>query len=183
MPLNVRDSSLETRTARARLKPVHKPYFRLIEGGLHLGYRRLANVPGTWVVRPCVGGGKYTVENLRTDGGDLILADDYSEANGRGVLSFAQAQTEAKTLRPATMQAKALYTVEDALEDYYAAVEAEHRSTGDARTRAKAFILPKLGKVEVIRLTTDQLNKWRNDLAAVGARLRTREGEQQQYRR
>jgi hypothetical protein len=33
MPRKVRDSNLETRTARARLKVCHKPYFRLIEPG------------------------------------------------------------------------------------------------------------------------------------------------------
>ena len=31
MPRKVRDSALETRTARSRLAVRHKPYFRLIE--------------------------------------------------------------------------------------------------------------------------------------------------------
>jgi hypothetical protein len=51
MRRQVRDSNLETRTARSRLKVQHKPYFRLIEPGLHLGYRKLTVGPGTWVVR------------------------------------------------------------------------------------------------------------------------------------
>ena len=44
MARQVRDSSLETRAARKRL-PVavnHKPLYRTIEPGLHLGYRKLA---------------------------------------------------------------------------------------------------------------------------------------------
>ena len=45
MPRKMRDAALETRTARSRLKVAHKPYFRLIEPGLHLGYRKLAAAP------------------------------------------------------------------------------------------------------------------------------------------
>jgi len=183
MPRQVRDASLESRSARARLTVQHKPYFRLIEPGLHLGYRRMANKPGTWLVRRYVGNSAYTVRNLTTEDGNLVIADDYSDANGRGVLSFAQAQGKAKAMRPASMQAKGPYSVADALEDYYAAVEAEHRSAADARTRAKAFIVPTLGKAEVAALTTKQLSKWLHDLATVGARLRTKEGEEQKYRK
>jgi hypothetical protein len=62
LPRQVRDSSLETRTARSRLKTRHKPYFRLIEPGLHIGYRKLSSGPGTWVVRRYRGRGAYTVE-------------------------------------------------------------------------------------------------------------------------
>jgi len=36
MPRKVRDSNLETRTTRSRLRAAHKPYFRLIEPGLLL---------------------------------------------------------------------------------------------------------------------------------------------------
>jgi hypothetical protein len=65
MGRNVRDSSLETRSARSRLKTAHKPYFRLIEPGLHLGYRKLGTGPGSWVARRYTGKGKYTVLNLK----------------------------------------------------------------------------------------------------------------------
>ena len=51
MARQVRDASLETRTARSRLKVRKGPYFRLIEPGLFLGYRKLTSGPGTWVVR------------------------------------------------------------------------------------------------------------------------------------
>ena len=87
-----RDAALETRTARSRLKVAHKPYFRLIEPGLHLGYRKLASGPGTWVVRRYSGGGTYTVKNLTTADDKLVIADDYSETDGNSVLSFGQAQ-------------------------------------------------------------------------------------------
>jgi len=72
MPRQVRDSNLETRTARSRLKARHKPYLRLIEPGVHVGYRKLSSGPGTWVVRryqgrDANGVGVYTVKNLEDD--------------------------------------------------------------------------------------------------------------------
>src|SRR5262245_32224786 len=96
MPRKVRDSNLETRTARARLRVAHKPYFRLIEPGLHLGYRKLASGPGTWLARRYIGDGRYAAENLRTADGALVLADDFQDADGARVLSFAQAQQAAR---------------------------------------------------------------------------------------
>ena len=96
MARKVRDSNLETRTARARLKTRHKPYFRLIEPGQHLGYRKLANGPGTWIVRRYRGAGKYSVKNLTTADGALVIADDYSEPDDVGVLSFGQGKANGK---------------------------------------------------------------------------------------
>jgi hypothetical protein len=64
MPRHLRCQS-RNRTARSRLKVRHKPYFRLIEAGLHLGYRKLASGPGTWIARRYSGEGAYPVENLR----------------------------------------------------------------------------------------------------------------------
>src|SRR5436190_3612314 len=119
MPRKVRDSNLETRTARARLKVAHKPYVRLIEPGLHLGYRKLASGPGTWLARRYNGKGKYTVENLRTADGALVIADDYSEADGHAVLRFGQAQERAKAARPASGKQAGSYTVADALDAYF----------------------------------------------------------------
>ena len=83
----VRDASLETRTARSRLRMAHKHYFRLIEPGLHIGYRKLTSGPGTWVARRYTGEGTYKVENLRTPGGELVIADDFADADGERVLA------------------------------------------------------------------------------------------------
>ena len=85
MARKVRDSNLETRTARQRLRASAKPSFRLIEPGLHLGYRRRARGPGSWVVRRYVGDGRYTVHNLTTAEDKPIVADDFSEPDGAAV--------------------------------------------------------------------------------------------------
>jgi hypothetical protein len=63
---------------------------------LHIGYRRLKGrkgrpaVAGTWVARHYVGGQSYVVEKIGT-------ADDFSDADGTIILSFAQAQDKART--------------------------------------------------------------------------------------
>jgi hypothetical protein len=86
MPRQVRDSALETRTARSRLKAQHAPYWRSVQSGLHLGYRKRSSGPGAWVRRSWTDGA-YAVENLRTPDGKLVIADDYEDADGTSVLS------------------------------------------------------------------------------------------------
>ena len=50
MARTVREASLATRSARLRLAVASKPYWRVIEQGLHLGYRRRAT-GGSWIAR------------------------------------------------------------------------------------------------------------------------------------
>jgi len=171
MPRHVRDAKLSSREARNRLKVQGKPHWRLIEPGLHLGYRRLANKPGTWCVRRYVGQQTYTVETIKDS-----VADDYGEADGKTILSFNQAQKEALKHKP---KAGPL-TVQQAVEDYLRHLEARS-NTYDAGRRAQAFIFPQLGKEKVEALTTARLRKWQNELANAPRRRRTREGEPQQY--
>jgi hypothetical protein len=142
MPRTVRDSNLETRTARGRLKVAHKPYFRLIEPGLHLGYRKLASGPGTWIVRRYSGEGNYTVRNLTTADDKLVVADDFSEPDGNAVLSFAQAQERAKAKRLAAAGRTGPYTVAAAMDDYIAFLESSRKTASDARYRDSASIRP-----------------------------------------
>jgi hypothetical protein len=59
MARTVRDTNLETRAARLRLTARRKPYWRVLETGLHLGYRRTKEGGGTWVARRFIGEGRY----------------------------------------------------------------------------------------------------------------------------
>src|SRR6266566_2217713 len=86
------DAELMSRTAREALKPSGKPYYRLIERGVALGYRKPKKGPGTWLVRRYVGDDSYTVRNLTTADGHPVFADDHENANGNTVLDFGQAQ-------------------------------------------------------------------------------------------
>jgi integrase len=171
MPRHVRDAKLSSREARSRLKVQGKPHWRLIEPGLHLGYRRLANKPGTWCVRRYVGQQTYAVETMRG-----VVADDYEDADGKTVLNFIQAQKEALRHKP---KAGPL-TVQQAVEDYLRHLEARS-DIYDAGRRAQAFIFPQLGKEKVEALTTARLRKWHDDLAIAPRRRRTKDGEPQQY--
>ena len=48
MARTVRETALASRSARLRFAVVSKPYWRVLEQGLHLGYRRRAT-GGTWI--------------------------------------------------------------------------------------------------------------------------------------
>ena len=87
----IRDAALETRTARARLEPSGQPYYRAIEHGLHLGYRKPLMGAGKWLARHNVGNGRYRLHKVG-------VADDRSDADGRMILSFRQAQVAARKL-------------------------------------------------------------------------------------
>jgi len=179
------DAKLESRESRSRLAARGKPHYRLLEPGLHIGYRRLKGrkgrpgVAGTWVARHYVGGRSYVVEKIGT-------ADDYSDADGMVILSFAQAQDKARAHMVRRVHAAngvaGPLTVQLAVESYLEFLETNRKSAIDARHRAKAHIFPTLGNIEVTTLTTDLLRKWHAGLAKALPRARTRPGKPQQHR-
>jgi integrase len=173
MARTLRDTNLGSREGRTRLRVQGRPYWRLIEPGLHLGYRRLASRPGSWCVRRYVGNQRYAVEALQG------VADDYSDADDKTVLSFAQAQKAA--LKKHKPQAAGPVTVKQALADYLAHLEAQGKDAYDARVRAEAFIFPTLGDVKVEALTTAQLRAWHAGLAKTPARVRSRKDGRQKH--
>jgi integrase len=176
----VRDTALDTRAARSRLKPRGKPYYRIIEPGLHLGYRKPVSGVGKWVVRHYAGGQTYQVETVAT-------ADDFSDADGVAILSFRDAQAKARERMVSRAHTAAgrvgPITVADALDDYLDFLESNRKSAADARYRAAAFISPKLGEIEVAALTTDKIRKWHSELAKSAPRLRTKKGVEQKHRK
>lgn len=144
MSRRVRDAILDSRTARRKLKPRGKPYYRALEPGLHLGYRRPASVDasGKWVVRYYVGERAYLTETL-------AVADDMSDANAINILSYAQAMGVARTrmaerARDSAGIAKPL-TVQAVIDTYIDFLFANRKSGREAKYAAEAFILPALG--------------------------------------
>src|SRR5262249_31039979 len=89
MARTVREASLGARSARLRLAVQTKPYWRVIEQGLHLGYRRRAT-GGTWVARRRDEDGIYHETKIG-------LADDLQDANADAILDFSQAQRAARS--------------------------------------------------------------------------------------
>jgi hypothetical protein len=186
MARTLRDTTLDTRAARSRLRARGKPYYRAIEEGLHLGYRRVKGrggkppAAGKWVLRHYLGAQSYSVETVG-------VADDFSDADGVAVLSFAQAQALARErmVRRAHHAAgkRGPVTVRDAVEDYLAFLDTNRRSGRDARYRAEAQILPQLGDIEVESLTPEHLRRWQADLVKGAPRRRTKRGEKQKFGR
>jgi integrase len=181
MARTVREASLETRTARARLKPNGKPYYRALDEGLHLGYRR-GKTTGKWVMRAYVGPQTYAVETVAT-------ADDTLDPDGSEILSFSQAQAlvrarfvEKRRLAAGLPAKTGPYTVRQCLDDYIAWLELNRKTGKDARWRADALILPHLGDVECAKLTTKRLRDWRDAVAKAPPRLRTKPGDKQRFR-
>jgi integrase len=167
MARTIRDAALESRAARGRLEARGKPYYRGLEPGLHLGYRKPLSGAGKWLARHYVGKQAYEVETLAT-------ADDFSDADGVVILSYRQAQEKARERMVARGHAAAGKirppTVADAMADYIEHLASRGQATRDTQWRADAHILSRLGNVEVAALTTDQLQRWLADLAKDGRR-------------
>lgn len=164
MPRQVRDAALETRSARSRLKVAHKPYYRLIAPGLHLGYRKLASGPGTWIARRYIGDGTYAVENLRTRGNLIVVADDFSDADGDAVLSFAQAQDQARVAaRRGDDESGKLISVKEAVDRYHANLGLRGGDPANA-TRIKVHLPEALGGKSVAALAARDFRTWRDGL-------------------
>jgi integrase len=181
MARRVKDKALDSREARSKLKARGKPYYRAIERGLHLGYRKLRNgAPGTWVARHYVGKQSYQVESIGA-------ADDLSDADGVAILDYWQAQNKARERMVERAHGAAgktgPLTVAAAMDAYLEFLDNHRKSGYDARRRDLAFIRPKLGETEVADLTATLMRKWHADLAKQPPRLRTKEGEEQKYRK
>lgn len=174
MARTARNSSLETRTARTRLRIRRTPYFAKIAKGLRLGYYR-GSVAGSWVARYYRGAGAYATEALG-------IADDTLDADGIKVLDYWQAQDHARRwgerqrLVAEGMVREGSYTVANAVKDYLAEITAEKppAAVRGARYVFDAFILPELGTIHVEKLTTDRLIRWRNKLATQPKRVRSK---------
>ena len=64
MARRIKDTKLDSRTARAKLSQREKPYFVAVGGRLALGYRRGKNAR-PWVARIYLGAEKYVYEPRR----------------------------------------------------------------------------------------------------------------------
>ena len=160
MPRTVREKRLDSPAARAKLKHSGKPYWRAIDTGLHLGYRKGLN-GGRWVLRRYLGAGQYEVATI-------AIADDHSPADGASILDFFQAQRKAREVAALAKAplAKTAFTVAAAMEAYFERLEHEgSRSLADAKRRARFHILPGLGDTLVADLTRDIISKWLTGMA------------------
>jgi integrase len=179
MARTVRDARLETRAARDRLAPRAAPHWRtLVPGELHLGYRRRhKNAPGSWcyrIYRPdeLASGSPYRIVALGT-------ADDYEDPPA--AMSYQEAQRLAHEAADRPLDRGNL-TVADAMAEYVAYLKLEKKTGKEVEAAAARHINLKLGTKRIRDLTTNELTRWRNQLAAAPALIRTRKGEQQRHK-
>lgn len=178
MGRTVRDTNLESRTARLRLTPRRKPYWRVLEGGLHIGYRRTKEGGGSWVARRFVGDHRYLETKLGT-------ADDLQDADGAILQSFGQAQEAARKWWKAAQRADqgiapdtGPYTVADALRDYFEAQEHEgSKGVKSYRQIAASRILPQVGAIEIEKLSTVTIRAWLAGMAKSDLMVRKKMGD------
>lgn len=153
-----RDSQIETREARMRLKIRKEPYWRHIHTGLAIGYYRGKN-GGSWHVRRMV--------NRKRVYQQIGKADDYGDRDGRTILSYDDAVRAAMSggmAQPATSESK--HTVADAVAEYL--IDLQSRSPGgyhDAKLRYDRHVLPALGKRTVASLTRTEVRRWHQKIA------------------
>jgi integrase len=160
MPRKIKDRQLDSREARGRLAPRGKPHWRVVEKGVHLGYRRLAGKPGTWCARHYLGAQRYEVEALG-------IADDQSDANGLTILSYWHALDKARERGTARAKSAAgitdPVTVAAALEQYRSDLETRGADVSNV-ARVQLHLSEELAGKLVGELTADDLKIWRNKL-------------------
>ncbi len=162
-----RDSHIETREARRRLKARKEPYWRQIHTGLSVGVYRGKN-SSAWYLRrkrdPAENGsGRWKIERIG-------LVDDHTEADGKKILSYAQAVKRAQIwsgLTGAERDAEINqdeYTVAKCIGEYLEWRRAAGADTYSQRLNFKNHILPKLGHRAVPSLKRQELERWRDGL-------------------
>lgn len=169
MARTVAEVRLQERSARARLPQRHRPYWRSISEGRHLGYYRGAR-RGSWIAR-CrpPDGGEYLTKALGT-------ADDHVEADGSHVLDWKQALEAAlawfeKVENPGYVEAANL-TVQSAVDEYSAMRDARDsaragrpvRSDGRSRLTRYVIVDETLARTSLHDLTEADLKSWQRRL-------------------
>src|SRR5262245_50567299 len=158
MARRIRNSKLESRTARLKLPIRRKPYPRPALGrGVARGYRRNKTMNGAWIVKAADGHGKYWIRNV-------AAADDYDESDGKAVLDYFQAIDAAKLLaRAGNIPADAPANVDEALTAYKEDLAARNAHPYNA-LRPRAHLTPTLLARSVADLTVGELKAWRDSL-------------------
>ena len=163
MAPRLRSPTLETRTARLKLKVRRKPYFVPVAPGISLGYRRNLGA-GSWLVRCADGKGGAWIKGFST-------ADDFEDASGEQVLDFWQAQVRAREMiRGKHTDARKPITVAEALDEHVE--DLVIRGGSVAHIRRLLRVLPAaLLERPVGLLATRELERWRNARPLPGWRL------------
>ncbi|MET4198756.1 site-specific integrase [Bradyrhizobium sp. LA6.12] len=158
MARKVSFSALESRSARLRLKIRRAPYpGPTLARGISLMYRR-NKTNGTWVLKASDGHGAYWTKGF-------ALADDFEDADTKNVLTFYQAQDQAKKLARGEDGSTdaAPITLDGALTAYKTDLEARSANPYNAE-HPRLHLTPVLLSKPVALLAATELKKWRDGL-------------------
>jgi integrase len=174
VPRQPRDHRLETRDARAKLKPRVEPYWRQIVPGTFIGYRKGKRAVA-WIARQRVAEG-YAEQRIGTP-------DDNGAADGTVVMTYAQAiaqaqavQVEARAPQPRHYgEGQTLNAVlATYLDDHLAGKGSEY----DSRRFWARHGAETIGTKLVTSLDADTLRKWHK---AMAAKAPTRRGKKMEF--
>lgn len=175
MPRAAKNTKLDTREARSRLKVRHAIYWQSVMAGVFLGYRR-GKTGGSWIAR-IRAGVNYTKARLG-------IADDATpETDGEVVLSHAQAVAAAIAFAKSSQRPKPPRTygqgctVKDAVDAYLKDLEGRRPGSSGvttARQQADRYVLPALGDRLVASLKTKELADFVKRVAATPATVRAK---------
>lgn len=165
MARTITSKKLDSRTARRSIAAGKTTHWVPISRGRSLGYRRGLK-GGTWIAR-------FDAENLRREK-KLGEADDRLDADSVQILDFPQALEKAnKFFQSALAEAtgehptrRGGYAVADCIRDYLEHLE---RRVAPDYSHAKydfdAYVIPKLGELQVSKLSLTRLEAWRAEVA------------------
>lgn len=177
MARTMRSAKLDSRNARLKLPVVDRHQVPLSPGH-YLAYRRpKKGGDGSWFAYwRDAASGKKVMERLGT-------ADDFTDADGLTVFTYAQAQAKAQEFfkkkdylaihGSEALHLEGPFTVNVALDRYLEFKAAEGaKSVQDMRLRAALWIRPALGPIEVAKLTRERIRTWHQGIAASERRIR-----------
>lgn len=169
----LKDFRLNDRAARAKLAPRAKPYWRLISDGRHLGFRS-GKTSGSWIARFREPGSESGYTSAK-----LGLADDRTEADGRTILSWAQALEKANewfaTQVNRVGQTAKVRSVEDAIKCYVAIQDGRAteragrkvRSIASSRLQVHVLDDDELPAIMLDRLSEADLRDWLGKITGI----------------
>ncbi len=149
-------STIDTITKRRKLKARKEPYWHKVTTGQYVGYRKTKE-GGTWHARLRIPGDtKQIYEPLRKIPDDAEAFEAALKA-AQEWFSRAAAVTDHR------------YAVERCVEDYVSHLRVENGEDSATRVqqRLARHLTPQLGKVEMTKLTTAQVKRWRDGMVRI----------------
>lgn len=146
---------IETITKRKKLKPRKTPYWQKIAVGKFIGFYKSTDA-SAWHARILINGKRY----FHPIGGDID--SDYEDMLKLANNWFEQA---IKLNNPD----EAKQTIKSVIDDYIKWLKIEKSNDAAYRTQKQLekHLLPALGKIEIRKLTTNQLKNWRDSLVKI----------------